>query len=243
MWISACHVWTNKWACVFKSLPSFKLHLYTVIQCGGERVRFFKSWFTVPINCCLYQLSWFISPINCWFYLRCIELPSGELTVCNGKIHHFSWENPLFLWPFSIAFCMFTRPGNSWRFISHHGHHWGTSFSFTGRDAEKWCRKMMPKNDAEKWCLRGIFKIRNESTDVMKNDENGWKRHNKTYWITHTYKNITYIYIIIILQYTWDILRYSMPQLHCWARCAKGSLGPDRAGNDSLSGGVTLVNQ
>ena len=23
--------------------------------------------------------------------------------------HHFSWENPLFLWPFSIAFCMFTR--------------------------------------------------------------------------------------------------------------------------------------
>ena len=30
-------------------------------------------------------------------------LPSGELTFCNGKIHHFSWENPLFLWPFSIA--------------------------------------------------------------------------------------------------------------------------------------------
>ena len=27
----------------------------------------------------------------------------------NGKIHHFYWENPLFLWPFSIAFCMFTR--------------------------------------------------------------------------------------------------------------------------------------
>ena len=33
------------------------------------------------------------------------HLPSGELTVCNGKIHHFSWENPLFLWPFSIANC------------------------------------------------------------------------------------------------------------------------------------------
>ena len=27
----------------------------------------------------------------------------------NGKIHHFYWEIPLFLWPFSIAFCMFTR--------------------------------------------------------------------------------------------------------------------------------------
>ena len=26
--------------------------------------------------------------------------------------HHFIWENPLFQWPFSIAFCMFTRPGN-----------------------------------------------------------------------------------------------------------------------------------
>ena len=25
--------------------------------------------------------------------------------------HHFEWENQLFLWPFSIAFCMFTRPG------------------------------------------------------------------------------------------------------------------------------------
>ena len=24
---------------------------------------------------------------------------------CHGKIHHFSWENPLFLWPFSIANC------------------------------------------------------------------------------------------------------------------------------------------
>ena len=23
--------------------------------------------------------------------------------------HHFSWENSLFQWPFSIAFCMFTR--------------------------------------------------------------------------------------------------------------------------------------
>ena len=23
--------------------------------------------------------------------------------------HHFQWVNPLFLWPFSIAVCMFTR--------------------------------------------------------------------------------------------------------------------------------------
>ena len=37
------------------------------------------------------------------------ELPSGELTVCYGKIHHFSWENPLFLWPFSIAMLVHQR--------------------------------------------------------------------------------------------------------------------------------------
>ena len=32
-------------------------------------------------------------------------VPSGELTCCHGKIHHFLWVNPLFLWPFSIAIC------------------------------------------------------------------------------------------------------------------------------------------
>jgi len=26
-------------------------------------------------------------------------LPSGKHTKTYGKIHHFSWENPLFLWP------------------------------------------------------------------------------------------------------------------------------------------------
>ena len=36
-------------------------------------------------------------------------LPSGELTKSNGKIHHFSWENPLFLWPFSIAMLVHQR--------------------------------------------------------------------------------------------------------------------------------------
>ena len=41
--------------------------------------------------------------------LNSYMLPSGELTVCNGKIHHFSWENPPFLWPFSIAISVHQR--------------------------------------------------------------------------------------------------------------------------------------
>ena len=36
-------------------------------------------------------------------------LPSGELTFCHGKIHHSWWENPLFLWPFSIAMLVHQR--------------------------------------------------------------------------------------------------------------------------------------
>ena len=36
--------------------------------------------------------------------IEIVDLPSGEPTFCHGKIHHFSWENPLFLWPCSIAF-------------------------------------------------------------------------------------------------------------------------------------------
>ena len=27
----------------------------------------------------------------------------------HGKIHHVSWENPLFQWPFSIAMLLITR--------------------------------------------------------------------------------------------------------------------------------------
>ena len=36
-------------------------------------------------------------------------LPSGKRLHNYGKIHHFSWENPLFLWPFSIAIWQITR--------------------------------------------------------------------------------------------------------------------------------------
>ena len=71
---------------------------------------------------------------DCWQwlhgYLRCIPRKSSSqesrtiykpLTLWWTNIamenHHFSWENPLFLWPCSIAFCMFTRPGTSTYYI------------------------------------------------------------------------------------------------------------------------------
>ena len=40
--------------------------------------------------------------------LLAYPLVNSHITMEN---HTFSWENSLFLWPCSIAFCMFTRPG------------------------------------------------------------------------------------------------------------------------------------
>jgi hypothetical protein len=37
------------------------------------------------------------------------DLPSGKRLHNYGKIHHFSWENSLFLWPFSIATLNYQR--------------------------------------------------------------------------------------------------------------------------------------
>ena len=37
------------------------------------------------------------------------SIPSGELTFCHGKSPFCSWENPLFLWPFSIAMLVHQR--------------------------------------------------------------------------------------------------------------------------------------
>ena len=48
------------------------------------------------------------------------EVPSGKRVRNYGlkkKTCDFSWVNPLFLWPCSIAFCMFTRPGIKYEFI------------------------------------------------------------------------------------------------------------------------------
>ena len=45
-----------------------------------------------------------------------LKTPNLSVSTLAMENHHFQWENPLFLWPFSIAICMFTRPGTKkWR--------------------------------------------------------------------------------------------------------------------------------
>ena len=36
-------------------------------------------------------------------------IPFGKRLHNYGKIHHFEWVNPLFLWSFSIAMLVITR--------------------------------------------------------------------------------------------------------------------------------------
>ena len=57
-----------------------------------------RRWFSGR----LVKAPWFSMAIQC-------ELPSGKHTENYGKIHHFSWEHPLFLWPFSIAMLNYQR--------------------------------------------------------------------------------------------------------------------------------------
>ena len=37
------------------------------------------------------------------------QIPSGKHTKNDGKIHHFQWVNPLFLWSWSIAMLNYQR--------------------------------------------------------------------------------------------------------------------------------------
>jgi len=51
------------------------------------------------------------------FYHTTEELNFSQSDNITMENHNFQWENPLFQWPFSIAFCMFTRPGANKKFI------------------------------------------------------------------------------------------------------------------------------
>ena len=41
-----------------------------------------------------------------------MEIPSGELTFCYGKSPFLMGKSTISTGPFSIAFCMFTKPGS-----------------------------------------------------------------------------------------------------------------------------------
>ena len=57
---------------------------------------------------------------NPWYFVVIHDLPSGKQPHNELENHHFYWANQLFLWPFSIAFCMFTRGyGMFWMFRTH----------------------------------------------------------------------------------------------------------------------------
>ena len=66
-------------------------------------------WVWAETNDGLYSVNQDYSP-DFWD-VKIKGVSSGKLLHNYGKAHHFSWENPLFLWPLSIADCEFTRPG------------------------------------------------------------------------------------------------------------------------------------
>ena len=51
--------------------------------------------------------GWEICHMSQWFWTTVITL--WWTNIAMERSTHFEWENPLFLWPFSIAFCRFTR--------------------------------------------------------------------------------------------------------------------------------------
>ena len=74
-------LWTTLWC---PGAPPGVLHLWWRLG-GGRLWHPHKFWGRSPMNKNV--------------------LPSGKRLHNYGKIHHFSWEDPLFLWSFSIANC------------------------------------------------------------------------------------------------------------------------------------------
>jgi hypothetical protein len=74
-------------------------------------------WENLPETMDLTSLNIGTFPVDspfkpCWYLPEMVNV-----YIANWKDPPFSsWENPLFLWSFSLALCMFTRPGivNLW---------------------------------------------------------------------------------------------------------------------------------
>ena len=90
---------------LFSGIPVFPMLDYKIVL---------GRWFAVPFKSRGRSLDKFITIIHqpeilgVSFWIP--GLVNCPITMERSTI--FSWENPLFLWPFSIAICMFTRPGS-----------------------------------------------------------------------------------------------------------------------------------
>ena len=72
-----------------------------------------KQWFVLHLDLLMGTNRWTKQAVG-EAAKRCIWIPSGKHTKSYGKIHHFQWENPLFLWPCSIATLNYQRVTFAW---------------------------------------------------------------------------------------------------------------------------------
>ena len=81
----------------------------TTIFCG--HVRYHQISGCVAATCSISLICVDILIYSFCFSKNCRNYPLVNVYKTMEN-HHFQWVIPLFQWPFSIAFCMFTRPGN-----------------------------------------------------------------------------------------------------------------------------------
>ena len=136
IWKQICHVWNHQPAQLVNISyldikPPFRVkpieppfYFWVNINPIGFMLDILKQWISLYPSPQKLAIFWSSGPSRASFFSAAIEwnhhflgfshgksskLPSGKRLHNYGKIHHFSWDNQLFLWPCSIVFCMFTR--------------------------------------------------------------------------------------------------------------------------------------
>ena len=132
---------------------------------------------------------------------------TNKLTFCHGKIYHFSWENPLFLWPLSIAMLVIARgysPPSTWKNL----------FRTLGRMACSVLARtaIFFSPSSLGWAPHGALSqsaplgrmLIDGKTHLWKCESVG-DHHPKKEWKCIDVKNISYVYNIHIYIYTYCI--------------------------------------
>ena len=101
----------------------------------------------------------------CW-------VPSGKFYIAMEH-HHFSWENPLFLWPFSIAMLVHQRV--CWKTITV----FGPNFARSGCGRTPKSGSRPPENQAYCWPVAG------GGRDVVGIAKTGSGKTLATWWSSH----------------------------------------------------------